>query len=667
MTSGHAAEVERWRERALTVVARIGAAFAALSMTGVTFYLSGNAGALALGWSIVAAMALVALGRGLHYRVRAVTYVATALAGGFAGAVLFSFQVTPIAVAFTAVLYAAVFLGRASALVTASLFMAGLVGLAALPESILVEGLLGVPKAESHDPLLTAMGLLPSIVQTTAAVWLVLGGFEGALGEAGTALAAARASEERLRAVFDASPNAVMLISVPGERFLDVSPGFERVLGWPRSEVIGRTPMEIGIVAGTEPRWAERLDARRDLEAVELDIRRRDGSPLRIALSLRIAEVGGERVAVAIARDVTPQHRLAAGMRRLQRVEALGSLVAGIAHNFRNALGAVLPTLDFCLEEAPPSLRPALSDARDSTSAAVELASDLTRLSRGEAIGTLDRVDVLSIARDVVALAARTFGGRFRVAGTGLEGEVYVRGNASALRHGLLNLCINARDAMAERGGRVEVSAKLLGDRLLLEVRDEGHGMPPEVVRRLGEPFFTTKPEGKGTGLGFATALEAVREAGGRIEVESEPGRGATFHVTLPLAGEAAAAPRPAARNAGKVLVASAEPVMRDVLVRQLEGLQLEGEPAADAAAAGRLLADSAQTYGLVVADAELGLADKIRRLAPHLRLVAIVPSEGTPAPEGAHAVLVRPVGTYDLARAIAEAWELGEGGGPSV
>jgi len=656
--------LEVWRERALTTVARIGAVVSILNMGALTPSLAlTSVPVLGFAWAIVALNVAVAVVRSAPYRLRAWTWVVSAFAAGFGSILLFSFHATAVALALAAVVFAGIFLGRTATVAVAGAFLAGLALMQLLPAEILEYGVLHQHRIDSLEPILTAVALTPTVVQLVVGLHLVVHGLEGSLSKAQAALGAAEASDRRFRAIFEGGPDVVALVAVPGERFLDVNLAFERVLGYRREEAIGKTPAELGLVEATEPRWGERILARRHVEGIELRMWTRGGERLEFELSLRVVELAGGKAAVAIARDVTPQRRLAGALRHAQRVHAVGTLSAGIVHNFRNALGSVMPNLEYCWAEAPEALRPALDDARQSAAAAVELANDLTRLARGEGDAAPVRVEVLAVLRDVVGVCTRTFGAAIRVQARGLEGEVFVRTNAAALRHAFLNLCLNARDALREgRGGELVLVAEQGVGRLFVTVSDDGPGMPPEVVRRLGEPFFTTKTEGRGTGLGVSTALSAIREAGGEITWASVPGEGTSVLVELPIAAQGHVPLRGA--RGGRALVVGGEAAMLAPLGRQLEGLGFEPELVQDLPEVLRRLEEGAARYDILVVDRELDPAEGARLAraarAPHgVPVVAVADRPDVPGPSWSDAVVVRPVATFELAEVIARTWGL--------
>jgi two-component system, cell cycle sensor histidine kinase and response regulator CckA len=285
---------------------------------------------------------------------------------------------------------------------------------------------------------------------------------------------------------------------------------------------------------------------------------------------------GDETVWYGVLIDVTEQRRIADTLRHRQKVEAMGELVAGVAHNFNNMLAVIMPNLDMAMDDVHGETRVILSEARHATQSAAELVRQLMRITRREPEAVPELVDLVAIVRDVGALLERTLGGSMKLSISVPQQSVYVRGVPSDLNVVLLNLCFNARDALAGRRGP-ELGIHLLreDDELVLEVRDNGVGMSEATLQRLGEPFFTTKGPGAGTGLGIATVYGLVRSLAGRVEVESKLGEGSCFRVRLPLEAAPTHSSRqlggPAKRLEGlNILVIEDEAFVRDALVRQL-------------------------------------------------------------------------------------------------
>jgi PAS domain S-box-containing protein len=233
--------------------------------------------------------------------------------------------------------------------------------------------------------------------------------------------------------------------------------------------------------------------------------------------------------------DVTEQHRLEETVREAQRREAMGTLAAGMAHNFNNMLAVIVPSLEMIRTVLPESARADVDDARTAARAATELVRQLMQLVRKDAPGPALAVDVAGLVEEIAQLCGRTFDPSIDVRCSVPESPQFVLARRAELQQVLVNLCINARDALAGRKApRLELRVTAAREAVVVLVADNGAGMPPEVQRRLGEPFFSTKPPGRGTGLGLATAYGIVAELGGSLGCESIPGEGTRFELRLP-------------------------------------------------------------------------------------------------------------------------------------
>jgi signal transduction histidine kinase/ActR/RegA family two-component response regulator len=282
-----------------------------------------------------------------------------------------------------------------------------------------------------------------------------------------------------------------------------------------------------------------------------------------------------------------------------QRLESIGQLAGGVAHDFNNILGAVLANVGF-LKGLLPSVtfgdrevQECIDDIDVATQRAIQISKQLLGLARRDQREDMN-VDMGELVHEVLALAGRTFERSIRIEDT-VETGLHVKGDPAQLNQMLMNLCINARDAMLPRGGTLSVSVDKvtddkLGQRMVqLRVSDTGTGMPEEVRKRIFEPFFTTKGKGEGTGLGLSTVLSIVRQHGGEVEAHSTEGEGTTFIVRLPLLE---IQPEPKTRIAGArqtmtikpgmVLVVDDEEVFLKSTRRLLEGLGYPVQTARD-------------------------------------------------------------------------------------
>jgi PAS domain S-box-containing protein len=234
--------------------------------------------------------------------------------------------------------------------------------------------------------------------------------------------------------------------------------------------------------------------------------------------------------------DITEQKRLEETVREAQRREAMGTLAAGMAHNFNNMLAVILPSLEMVRDEMPPSRQEDLEDACTAATAAAELVRQLMQLVRKDVATDAVRVDVAALVDDISQMCRRTFSAGIEVRSTIPPEPCMVLARRAELQQVLVNLCINAKDALEGRPApRLELRVTVEPDFLVVEVVDNGAGMSPEVLRRLGEPFFTTKAPGRGTGLGLATAYGIVTDLRGTLRCRSELGSGTSFELRLPL------------------------------------------------------------------------------------------------------------------------------------
>jgi signal transduction histidine kinase len=265
--------------------------------------------------------------------------------------------------------------------------------------------------------------------------------------------------------------------------------------------------------------------------------------------------VEGELVCHGVITDTTERHLLADQLRAAQRQELTGVLVSGILHNFNNMLAAIVPNLDRPRQRVTGELQHELSDAYEASASAAELVRHLMLLVRRDEPRAPEPVDLASLVQDVVRMCRRSFDQRIVIDSAVPRDPQLVMGHRSELQQVVLNLCINARDAVEPVAApRIDVHVVPLGsDTVGLTVRDNGVGMSAEAQRRAGQAFFTTKAPDKGTGLALATALGIVREMNGELTWTSVPREGTVFRLVLPLAAESA----PGRRRSVRLLHAS--------------------------------------------------------------------------------------------------------------
>jgi len=288
-----------------------------------------------------------------------------------------------------------------------------------------------------------------------------------------------------------------------------------------------------------------------------VEYRRRDGSTFTGNLHMRRKPdaTGKTNLVEGFVEDITGRLRLEKQLRQAQKMEAIGQLAGGIAHDFNNILAAILMHLGVLQEDSrvQPDLKEALGEIEEQTQRAANLTRQLLLFSRRQ-VPTPEVLNVNVLLKDLLKMLRRLLGEKIRVTFRRAEEEAWVRGDAGMLEQVVMNLCINARDAMLQ-GGELAISVATVEARaenmrrnpdarpgrfVRLSVADNGCGMDEAVLKRLFEPFFTTKEPGKGTGLGLATVYGIIKQHEGWVDVESTIGLGSVFRVHLPAVIEPA-------------------------------------------------------------------------------------------------------------------------------
>ena len=399
--------------------------------------------------------------------------------------------------------------------------------------------------------------------------------------------------------------------------------GAERLFGYAADEVLGEPATMLAGGAGSDEQAKVLARIRRGERGLSYETRRlrKDGTPVDVSLTVTpIKDQDGTIIgASVVARDITAakeaaerQHAIEERTNQAQRMESLGKLAGGVAHDFNNILAIIANYTDFALEQTVdrPQVQTDLTQVRTAVDRATNLTRQLLTFTRADAIQPQD-VDLNAAITEVQMMLERTIGEHINLIAAPSSQPQTVHADPGQLQQVLLNLAINARDAMPEGGTLVlEANTAVLdgnevnmqpplpaGTYARLLVSDTGEGMSPETAARIFEPFYTTKPPGRGTGLGLATVYGIVTEAGGSINVYSELGIGATFRIYLPLVtaaettATATALPRTApARGAGRtVLVVEDEPALARVITRILNNGGYHVVTAANGAEALRL------------------------------------------------------------------------------
>ncbi len=478
---------------------------------------------------------------------------------------------------------------------------------------------------------------------------------ESALAHARDSVAAFRQSESYFRHLTEYALDLITILDADGTIRFE-SRSIETELGYKAEDYVGKNAFDF-VHPEDAPRvmqsFLNALQSKGSTPVLSFRFRHRDGS-------YRILEGRGnnllEHEAVAgivfNSRDVTEQRRLEEQFRQSQKVQAIGQLTGGVAHDFNNILTAILGYGDLALTtvlDTHPAFFP-ISEMRKAAFRAAGLTRQLLAFSRKQVLMP-QVISLEGVIAEMDKMLRRLLGENIDLV-TSAEPEVgNVKADLNQIEQVLLNLAVNARDAMeatpAARmtielcnvtldmgycGERSEVTP---GEYVLLAISDNGSGMTPEVRQRLFEPFFTTKGQGKGTGLGLATCHGIVKQSGGHIAVYSEVGCGTTFKVYLPRVDEAAtpihhdAEAITAVAGTGTVLLVEDEPMLRELGITVLQELGYDVLSAENGRDALRIVADNpGRTIDLLLTDVimpEMGgreLVEKLRPISPHTKVI---------------------------------------------
>lgn len=462
---------------------------------------------------------------------------------------------------------------------------------------------------------------------------------------------------------FDAAPDAMLLVGSEG-RIERINAAFERQFGYTAAQV-EQQPIEMLLPpairdghAQHRAWFADHPQVRRMGERQPLVARRADGSEFPVDISLVPFGSGAAARVLAIVRDTSERRLLQEAQRerlvleeqlgRVLRLETVGRLAGGIAHDFNNLLMVIGGYIDVLLAEGSDATkqRRLLEGIRTTTNRATELTRQLLAFGRRQVL--LPKViDVAALVDAMHGLMSRVIGESIDIEKAIAHDVKPVRVDTSQLEQVLLNLALNARDAMPGGGTltfeainlQVHESTPLphlsantvpCGDYVRLAVRDTGCGMSADTAAKAFEPFFSTKGPGKGIGMGLASVYGIVKQSGGFVWIESEPGSGTNVVLLLPASAEAAAdgavaTPPPDTARAARILLVEDEADVRDLLKEALETSGFEVIDAANGRAALEIFRDLSHSVDLIVTDVMmpkcggLELVREIRRLRPGL------------------------------------------------
>lgn len=497
--------------------------------------------------------------------------------------------------------------------------------------------------------------------------------------------AQAREQHALVRSIFEGAPDAIA-VSDTDRHILMVNPAFSRMFGYESGDLIGAStsmlyadPDEFG----TQLSFLAKLEEdNRVLSPRIIRFRRKDGTAFPGEIVTARYATGIPRGYVAIIRDISLEQKKEEELRQAQRLDALARLTGGICHDFNNLLAVILGNLQLLeMKIEDRHLKEYIQEAEQATEMGARLSQRLMTFNRQRTLAPV-ACDLNDQVAQVLELLRRTLGENVNIT-ISLANDLWqTLIDPSEIDNAILNLAINARDAMPD-GGMIWIKTQNTeveenqatdvlpaGKYVTLSLTDNGAGMPPEVLRRAFEPFFTTKEPGKGTGLGLSSIYGLVKECGGHIAIESEVGHGTTVTLYLPKLDQSEAS-KPSPRSPAAVprrgdqeliLVVEDNAAVRRITRERIKALGYRTLEAGNAFEAAAIL-DSGAPVDLVFSDiimprmTGLELGRRIRAKTPSARILLTSGLDGPIAKqENEFAILRKPYSQADLGEALASA-----------
>ena len=497
---------------------------------------------------------------------------------------------------------------------------------------------------------------------------------------------ALRDSEARYRGLVDNATYGILWVEEHGGRLLDANPAVAAMLRYDSVDDLLSIQFTKTLYCNPDDQTAILAEYRRQGHAhASVEWKRKDGRVIAVRLnSRRTMNSDGSECAEVIVEDVTEHKTLERQLVQAQKFEAIGQLAGGIAHDFNNMIGAIIGWVDLGIDEtdADSRLHRHFQKVRHQAERAAALTRQLLAFARRQILEPRN-VDLNQTSIETLSLLEKVIGSNIEIKANLAPDLAVVRADPTQVEQVLMNLCINARDAMPNGGSLIIDTSNITldaafcslqplarpGDYVMLAITDSGTGMDAATLDRIFEPFFTTKEMGKGTGLGLATVYGIVRQHGGFLNVYSEPGVGSTFRVYLPISTTAAPArdlaedPGPVAGGTETILVAEDHEGLRQLAQETLTGLGYNVLLAADGEQALQEFQRSSETH-LAVLDVvmpKLSGPEVYARLqethpslpvifatgySPDLAMIQKVQQQGFP-------VLQKPYSSRSLARAV--------------
>ena len=462
-------------------------------------------------------------------------------------------------------------------------------------------------------------------------------------------------AEERFTEAFNANPLAQAIVDLDDALFLSINTAFEKQFCVSRAELSAFSPQTV-FPSLDATRWidiANHLRAGQLIDEHPFIAKNGQGQERHMRFSARAVPITAHACAIVVMRDVTEQLATEQQLRQSQKLEAVGQLTAGIAHDFNNLLTVIHSyTAELLIDHADPRTREMLEPVQTAAMRAASLIRQLLIFSRKEVVQP-QTLDLNGIFKGLHSLLRRLIGSNIAIEWTTPDVLPLIIADPASLEQIIVNLVVNARDAMPN-GGRILIEAAPCvidattaarhpdakpGHYIETTISDTGTGISPEILSRIFEPFFTTKEAGNGTGLGLSTVYSIVKQHGGWIQVRSRPGYGTTFTFYHPVAPSPndpsqittseTASQNPSDLNLRHVLVVEDDPSIQAMLATLLDRRHIKYSLAADGVAALSLWVNSPVAFDLLITDivmpngvSGLALARSIREQNPTLGVI---------------------------------------------
>ncbi|MCP4723193.1 MAG: response regulator, partial [Desulfobacteraceae bacterium] len=432
-------------------------------------------------------------------------------------------------------------------------------------------------------------------------------------------------SEEKFRTAFRTSPNAITLTNVEDGLYIDINDGFTKMLGYTQKDVIGKSSVTLNIWNDSKDRdsLVSGLRSHGIVENLEAEFKGKEGQIRTGLMSARLLNIKNKTMLLAVTQDITEQRKLKSQLQQAQKMESIGTLAGGIAHDFNNILFPVLGHTEMLLQDIPEDspFRNSLDQILTGALRARDLVKQILTFSRQES-SKLKLIKIQPIVKDALKLIRSTIPTTIEIK-QDLNGDnVIIKADPTQIHQIVMNLSTNAYHAMEDTGGELKVSLKeirLSGQDVLapdmkpgtyacLTITDTGMGMDKALTETIFDPFFTTKKGGKGTGMGLSVVHGIVIGLNGAIRVYSEPGKGTTFHVSLPMENTLSEEQTPNSNTKIKggtehiLLIDDEEPILT-MGKRMLERLGYQVTSSTSSLEALETFRDSPEKFDLVITD----------------------------------------------------------------